>query len=100
MSYLLIPLNGDDVQNAITCAIDKCKHFAQVEIDESNTIVEINFHDSYEPLLGVCEYMVVDKQEQNFEDFDDYEMGLLLCAPKSNIDDIVEGYIFRSLHEI
>ena len=100
MAKILIPLSGDNTQESTTCSIDDCKHFAQVEIDESNTIVEIVFNSTYEPYLGMCEYLVVDNPEQDFEDFEDYEMGILLCEPKSNIDDIVEGYIFRSLHEI
>lgn len=99
--FMLIPLNGSDTQESTVCAIDKRQAMALLELESNAEVIEINFVDDIDAALaGGVDYLIVDNPKQELDDFFDYEVDVLECMPGSTIDDVLEGFLFRTLREV
>ena len=99
--FMLIPLNGDNTQESTIASLDGRKFMAKLELEDNAEIIEITFiTDIADALNSGIDYLVVDDFEQNLEDYLDYNVEVLQCMPNSAIDDILEGFIFRTLREM
>lgn len=96
---LLLPLDGDDTQESKLVSLNDVKKWALMEI-ESGEVVEINFYDSRDAIDAWIDAVVVISDSEYVWPFQEENMGVLVAHTQRTIDDIVEAYLFKELHEL
>ena len=97
--YLLIPMDSENVQEAEITAVNDAKIWAQVLVEEGE-VVEILHNELWDKFDAMSEAVVVKQDGENVFQFMDYNMMVLVAHTQKTIDDIVEAYLFRELHDM
>ncbi len=96
---LLLPMDGDDTQESELTGILSAAHWATVEIEEGR-VVEINFYTDRSDIEGWLDAVIVTNNYEPVMEFIDNQMMVLVAPHQRTIDDIVEAYLFRELHDL
>lgn len=96
---LLLPLNGDDTQESELVGILEASFWATVEVDEGR-VIEINFYKDRTQIDGWIDAVIVTNNYEPVMEFIDNQMMVLVAHTQRTIDDIVEAYLFRELHDL
>ncbi|HZF70986.1 hypothetical protein [Sulfuricurvum sp.] len=96
---LLLPMNGDDTQESELTGILSATHWATVEVEEGQ-VVEINFYTDRSEIEGWLDAVIVTGNYEPVMEFIDNQMMVLVAHTQRSIDDIVEAYLFRELHDL
>ena len=96
---VLIPMDSTDVQEAEITLIEDVEVWAQVNIEEGE-IVEVLHSEKFDGFKDFSEAVVVRNQKEPVQDCLDYNMTVLIAISQRDIDEIVEGFLFRELHEL
>ena len=97
--YLLLPMDNDNVQEAQLVKVFDAKVWAQVLVEEGE-VVEINHAPSYEAFENISEAVVFVDDFENPMPFMEYNMMPLVAHTQRSIDEIVEAFLFRELHDM
>ncbi|MBE0498838.1 MAG: hypothetical protein IBX43_06290 [Campylobacterales bacterium] len=97
--FILLPMDSDDVQEASLVALDDVKKWALLNIEEGQ-LVEVTHYDDRSEISEWVEALIVIDESQNVSEFLEEQMMVLIAHAQRNIDDIVEAYLFRELHEM
>ena len=99
--FMLVPLNSDDVQEGQITDLEGCKHLCLLELEENGEVIETTFaKDVDSALASGLDYLVINGPTLENEDFFDYNVSVLQCMPNSTLEDILEGFLFRTLQEV
>jgi len=96
---LLLPLNGDDTQESELVGILEAGFWATVEVEEGR-VIEINFYKDRAEIETFCDAVIVTNNYEPVMEFLDQQMMVLVAHTQRTIDDIVEAYLFRELHDL
>ncbi len=96
---LLLPMNGDDTQESELTGILSAECWATVEIEEGR-VVEINFYKERTEIETPCDAVIVTNNYEPVMEFLENQMMVLVAPYQRTIDDIVEAYLFRELHDL
>jgi predicted Fe-Mo cluster-binding NifX family protein len=96
---LLLPMNGDDTQESELVGILEVNFWATVEIEEGR-VVEINFYKDRSEIEGWIDAVIVKNNYEPVMEFIDQQMMVLVAHTQRTIDDVVEAYLFRELHDL
>lgn len=96
---LLLPMDGDDTQESELSLILEAAFWATVEIEEGR-VVEINFTKDRSEIEGWIDAVIVKNNYEPVMEFLDQQMMVLVAHTQRTIDDIVEAYLFRELHDL
>ncbi|MFY9142975.1 hypothetical protein [Sulfuricurvum sp.] len=96
---LLLPIDGDDTQESELTGILSAKFWATVEIEEGR-VIEINFYTDRSTIEAPCDAVIVTNNYEPVMEFLDQQMMVLVAHSQRTIDDIVEAYLFRELHDL
>lgn len=96
---LLLPMDGDDTQESELTGILSASFWATVEIEEGR-VIEINFYQDRSDIETLCDAVVVTNNYEPVMEFLDQQMMVLVAHFQKTIDDIVEAYLFRELHDL
>lgn len=96
---LLLPMNGDDTQESELTGILSATYWATVEVEEGR-VVEINFYTDRSTVEMPCDAVIVMNNYEPVMEFLDQQMMVLVAHTQRTIDDIVEAYLFRELHDL
>lgn len=96
---LLLPMDGDDTQESELTSILSASFWATVEIEEGR-VVEINFYKDRSEIETPCDAVIVTGNYEPVMEFLDQQMMVLVAHFQKTIDDIVEAYLFRELHDL
>lgn len=96
---LLLPMNGDDSQESELVSIHETTHWATVEVEEGR-VIEINFYTDRTQIEGWPDAVIVTGNYEPVMEFIDNQMMVLVAHFQRTIDDIVEAYLFRELHDL
>ncbi|MDD2369736.1 MAG: hypothetical protein PHQ90_10570 [Sulfuricurvum sp.] len=96
---LLLPMDGDDTQESELTGILSATHWATVEVEEGQ-VVEINFYTDRTAIDGWLDAVIVTGNYEPVMEFIDNQMMVLVAHTQRSIDDIVEAYLFRELHDL
>lgn len=97
--YIVLPMDSDDVQEASLVSVADAKVWAQVLI-EAGEVVEILHADSFDAFENLSEAVVFINDFENPMPFLEYNMMPLVAHTQRSIDDIVEAFLFRELHDM
>ncbi|PHM18290.1 MAG: hypothetical protein CJD30_02340 [Sulfuricurvum sp. PD_MW2] len=96
---LLLPMDGDDTQESELTGILSASYWATVEIEEGR-VIEINFYQCRSEIETLCDAVIVTNNYEPVMEFLDQQMMVLVAHFQKTIDDIVEAYLFRELHDL
>ena len=96
---LLIPMNSEDVQEASITSVMEAKVWAQLRIEEGE-LVEVLHNAKYDGFSSWSEAVVVKSDGESVMDFINMSMIVLVAHTQKTIDEIVEAYLFRELHDL
>jgi predicted Fe-Mo cluster-binding NifX family protein len=96
---ILVPMNGDDTQESELVPIHEAAFWATVEIEEGR-VVEINFYADRSGIDGWLDAVVVINDFEPVMEFIENQMMVLVAHTQRTLDDIVEAYLFRELHQL
>jgi len=92
-------MNGDDTQESQLVSINELSFWATVEIEEGR-VIEINFYKERALIEGFLDAVIVVGNYEPVMDFIDEQMMVLVAHTQRTIDDVVEAYLFRELHDL
>ena len=92
---ILIPIN--DEKNL--CSMETNSSWAVAALNEGK-IQNLQFFKTREEITEFTEYVVVISKEEFVSYFFLEGIGILIAPIQKTIDDIVEAYMFRELHEV
>jgi hypothetical protein len=96
---ILLPMDSDDIQEAKLTTVADAKIWAQLLIEEGE-VVEILHNEKYDGFKKYSECAVVTHDGESVMDFLNMSMIVLVAHTQRSIDDIVEAYLFRELHDL
>lgn len=96
---LLLPMNGDDTQESELISINELVVWATVEIEEGR-VIEINFYKDRTQIEGWLDAVIVVGNYEPVMEFIDEQVMVLVAHNQRTIDDVVEAYLFRELHDL
>jgi len=96
---LLLPMNGDDTQESELVSINDVVVWATVEVEEGK-VIEINFYKDRADIEGWLDAVIVTGNYEPVMEFIDNQMLVLVAHTQRTIDDVVEAYLFRELHDL
>ena len=96
---VLLPMDSDDVQEAKLTKVFEAKIWAQLRIEEGE-LVEVLHNEKFDGFENWSEAAVVSSDAEPVMDFMNMSMIVLVAHTQRTIDDIVEAYLFRELHDL
>jgi hypothetical protein len=96
---VLVPMNSDEVQEAEITKVFDVKKWAQLRIEEGE-LVEVLHHDKFDGFENWSEAVVVSNDAEPVMDFMNMSMIVLVAHTQKTIDEILEAYLFRELHDL
>lgn len=96
---LMLPMDRDDTQEGALVSIADAAVWALIEL-EGGQVSEIRFFPDKETLLEEWpDAIVVIGDFEPFMEFIEQQMMVLVAPMQRSIDDIVEAFLFKELHE-
>ncbi|WP_345979737.1 hypothetical protein [Sulfurimonas sp. HSL3-2] len=96
---ILLAMDCDDVEEAKLCKINDVVKWAMLVVEEGQ-VVEILFADKREDFEPIAETVVVCDDNEYVWPFIEEQMQVLVAHTQRYIDDIVEAYLFKELHDL
>jgi len=96
---VLVPMDSTEVQEAQITKVYDAKVWAQLCIEEGE-LVEVLHSEKYDGFENFSEAVVVNSDSEPVMDFMDLSMMVLVAHTQKSIDEIVEAYLFRELHDL
>ena len=96
---LMLPMDKDDTQEGVLVPIAVTKIWALIELEEGQ-VSEVRFFTDKEVLLEAWpDAIVVTGDFEPIMEFIEQQMMVLVAPMQRSIDDIVEAFLFKELHE-
>jgi hypothetical protein len=92
-------MDSTDVQEAKITPVLEAKTWAELRIEEGE-LVEVLHADTYDGFKAWPEAVVVSNDGEPVMDFINMSMIVLVAHTQKTIDEIVEAYLFRELHDL
>ncbi len=92
---ILIPI--DDEKNL--CTLEKNSSWVVATLDDGR-VKNLSFYKTREEASEMIDYIVVISEDEFVSDFFLEGIGILTVSNQRSIEDIVEAYMFRELHEV
>jgi len=96
---VLIPMSSEDIQEAVITSVMEVNTWVQLRIEEGK-LVEVLHNERYDGFTSWSEAVVVSSDGESVMDFINMSMIILVAHTQKTIDDIVEAYLFRELHDL
>ena len=92
-------MDSDDVQEAKLTKVYDAKVWAQLHIEEGE-VVEVVHSETFDGFDNWSEAVVFVDDSENPMPFMELSMMPLVAHTQRSIDEIVEAYLFRELHDL
>jgi len=92
-------MSSDDVSSSSLSKIDDAKVWTQLLV-ESGQLLETNHSSDKDGFTNLSECVVVVDDNEYVWPFMEKNMMVLVAHTQRNIEDIVEAYLFKELHEL
>jgi len=97
--YILLPLDSTNLDEAKLTKLDDVQIWTQLLVD-GGEIVETKFEKNWENFELPSDYVVVGDDGEYVWPFMEYNIAVLVAHTQRYVEDILEAYLFKELHEI
>ena len=92
-------MDSDNVQNAQITSVNDVTVWVQLLVEEGE-IKETSYNKEWDKFDMMSEAVIVKQDGENVFQFMEYNMMVLVAHTQKTIDEIVEAYLFRELHDM
>lgn len=96
---LLIPVDSNKRHECLLTTLDNSKDWAFIELKEGQ-IENCTFYKDRKDILEWVETVVVINDSEYVWQFLEESINVLVAPKERSIDEIVEAYLFRELHDL
>ncbi|WP_345988840.1 hypothetical protein WCX18_01105 [Sulfurimonas sp. HSL1-2] len=97
---LLVPMDSEDTQEGVLVPIAEVKTWGLIDVEEGQ-VVEVRFFADKEAALEEWpDAIIVSGDYEPVMEFIEQQMMVLVAHMQRSIDDIVEAFLFKELHEL
>ena len=97
--FLLIPLDSDAREDAKLASLNEVKKWVLLDVLEGK-IAKIDFYDTHEEITEIVEAVVVINDHEYVWPFQEQQIMVLVAHTQRSIDDIIEAFLFKELHDL
>lgn len=97
--YITLPMDSEDVEIASLVKIDDVKIWTQLLIEDGK-LVEVNHSNEQRGFAKFSDAVVVIDDNEYVWPFMELGMMVLVAHTQRSIEDIVEAYLFKELHDL
>ena len=97
--FILLPMDSDDTQEGRLVPLNDVKKWAVMNFEEGE-VVEMNYFDTREEIKDWIEIVIVVDDNEYVWPFIEEQIIVLVAHTQRSLDDIVEAFRFKELHEL
>ena len=97
--FILLPMDGENSEESKLVALNDVKIWTQLQIEEGK-VVQTRHSVDKDSFENFSECIVVVNDNEYVWPFIELSMMVLVAHTQRYIDDIVEAYIFKELHDL
>jgi len=97
--FILLPMDLEDSEEAKLVKLEDVKVWTQLQIEEGR-VVKTSYASQKDGFENFSECIVVVDDSEYVWPFMELSMMVLVAHTQRYIDDIVEAYIFKELHDL
>ncbi|WP_201352384.1 hypothetical protein [Hydrogenimonas urashimensis] len=95
---ILLPLDSKDSDTAKLVLMEEAKAWGLITFD-AGEIQQIDFYESREEIDEFIDYAIVARQGEPIWPFMEENIFVLVAREGADIDEVIEGFKFKELHE-
>jgi len=96
---LLIPVDKKDYEKANIARINEKNIWVTIKMD-NGYIEKYSFFDNKDDIEELVDYLIIKDNDDDIEEFLDDGIDVLMAPLQNDIEEIIEAYKFKELHEI
>jgi len=96
---LLIPVDKKDYENANIARINEKNIWVTIKM-ENGYIEKYSFFDNKDDIEEFVDYLIIKDKNDDIEEFLDDGIDVLIAPLQNDIEEVIEAYKFKELHEI
>jgi len=96
---ILIPVNDSDIEEAQLVSLDEASFWLLIDMTEGKMISN-QFYQTREEINDWIDVAIVKSQSENVWPLMDEGIAILVAPMQRYVDDIVEAYLFKELHDM
>ena len=97
--FILLPMDSDNIEESKLTKLEDVKFWTQLQIEEGRVVNSITTKDK-DSFENFSECVVVTNDNEYVWPFIEMSMVVLVAHTQRYIEDIVEAYIFKELHDL
>jgi predicted Fe-Mo cluster-binding NifX family protein len=96
---ILIPVDDSDIEEAKLCSIEDVQYWLVFDLIEGK-VSNTQFYQSREEISDWLDVVIVKDQKEHIWPFMEEGIAVLVAPTQRYVDDIVEAYLFKELHDM
>ena len=96
---ILIPVDDSDIEEAKLTSLDDVKYWLLLDFDEGK-VQNSDFFQRREEITDWIDVIVVQNNKEYVWPFMEENIAVLVAPIQRCVDDIVEAFLFKELHEL
>ncbi len=96
---ILIPVDDSDLEEAKLCSIEDVQYWLIFDITEGK-VTNSQFYQSREEISDWIDLLIVKDQKEHVWPFMEEGIAILVAPTQRYIEDIIEAYLFKELHDM
>lgn len=96
---ILLPLDSNSRHEAMITTLDQTNNWALIELDEGE-IKQIDFYKRRDEINEWIDCVVVENEQEYVWPFMEENITVLVAPTQKSIDEIVEAFLFKELHDL
>jgi len=96
---IIMPMDGTDLEESKICAVHDAKSWLYFEMNEGRMVNE-KFYDTRAEVENFPEIVIVCSDKEDVWPFMEEGIAVLVAPMQRYIEDIVEAYLFKELHDL
>ncbi len=96
---ILIPMNSNDEENASLVMTDEAKYWALVNLNEGK-VQNTTFYEDRHKIEEFIDVVILASKNDYCWQFIEEDIPILIAPFQKSIDEIVEAFLFKELHEL
>ena len=96
---IIVPMNGNDIDESKITKVHEAKYWFNFEMNEGK-MQNGKFVTSRDEIEDYIDIVVVESDKEDVWQFMDEGIAVLVAPIQRYIEDIVEAYLFKELHDL
>ena len=96
---ILIPVDDSDIEEAKLTLLDDVKYWLLLDFNEGK-VQNSNFYQTKEEITDWIDVVVIKNDKEYVWPFMEQNIAVLVAPMQIYVEDIVEAFLFKELHEL